>query len=335
MKNIITINDKVVSDYYRGKSKNNPSHYLLVGGGKITKEQLIRSDIKIKCNGDGSFYSIKSITSAHLNKEYFGFKWRGIHKNPFKGRMHKKSFKKKLSLERRGVWGVGIKNPNFGKSNYQRWLEKYGKEKADELEAMRAAKMSIAMSGSNNPFFGKTHTNDVRDIITQKGKNWRNGLSEEYLKSQSEKISKSQKKLQQNNPEEYKKIKAKGGKASMMAQMKTWKPNKIESIVQTELNKRGLLFKFGVILGYKQFDFGNKKHKILLEVQGDYWHANPELFGEGKRPLNEIQMSKIEKDKEKEKFCQEKGFSLFHIWETQILNNDFSVLDEIQNKINN
>lgn len=333
MKNIIVINNKVVSEYHRGKSKNNPSYYLLINGDKITKELLIGCDIKIKCNGDGSFYQIKSITSAHLNKEYFGFKWRGIHKNPFKGQTHKKSFKKRLSLEGKGVWGIGNKNPNFGKSNYQRWLEKYGKEKADQLETTRASKMSIAMSGQNNPFFGKTHNVDTQNIITKKGKNWRDGLSEEYLKSQSEKISKSQKKLQQNNPEEYKKKKAKGGKASMLVQMKTWKPNKIESIVENELNKRGLVFKFGVILGQKQFDFGNKKHKILIEVQGDYWHANPELYGYGKRPINEIQSAKIEKDKNKEKFCKEKGFSLFYIWETQILNNDFSVLDEIKKKM--
>ena len=119
----------------------------------------------------------------------------------------------------------------------------------------------------------------------------------------------------------------------MLVQMKTWKPNKIESIVENELNKRGLVFKFGVILGQKQFDFGNKKHKILIEVQGDYWHANPELYGYGKRPINEIQSAKIEKDKNKEKFCKEKGFSLFYIWETQILNNDFSVLDEIKKKM--
>jgi very-short-patch-repair endonuclease len=113
------------------------------------------------------------------------------------------------------------------------------------------------------------------------------------------------------------------------------KPNKIESIVQTELNKRGLSFKFGIILGNKQFDFGNKKHKILIEVQGDYWHANPKLFGNGenKRPINEIQSIKIEKDKEKVIFCKKHGFILYEIWESDILNGNFAVLDEIQSSI--
>ena len=333
MKNIITINNKVVSDYYRGKSKNNPSHYLLVGGEKITKEQLTQSDIKIKCNGDGSFYPIKSITSAHLNKEYFGFKWRGIHKNPFKGKKHNIRFKTRLSKERKGSWGVGEKNPNFGKSNYQRWTEKYGKEEADNREKVRAKKMSVAFSGNKNPFHGKSHNKETQDLISKKRKMWRESLSEEYIKEYANKISESQKRLQRDDPEEYRRLKAKGGTAAMVSQMKTWKPNKIESIVQNELNKRGLSFKFGVILGHKQFDFGNKKHRILIEVQGDYWHANPELYGDGKRLINKIQSSKIEKDKNKAKFCQEKGLSLFYIWETQILNNDFSVLDEIKKKM--
>ena len=333
MKNKITINEKVVIDYHRGKSKNDPSYYLTEDGDRIQKEHLVGSDIKIQCKGDVSYYNIKSITSAHLTKDYFGFKWRGVHQNPFKGKKHSGAFKEKLSKERKGKWGVGENNPNFGKSNYQRWIEKYGKEEADKKENARVEKMSIAMTGSNNPFYGKSHSNATQENITKKGKMWRENLSEEYIKEYADKISKSQKKLKENHPEEYKKMKAKGGKASMLAQMKTWKPNKIEAKVQKELKNRKLPFKFGVILGHKQFDFGSKKHRILLEVQGDYWHANPELFGEGKRPINEIQSSKIKTDKEKEKFCQEKGFTLFHIWETDIINNDFSVLDEIEKKI--
>ena len=59
----------------------------------------------------------------------------------------------------------------------------------------------------------------------------------------------------------------------------------------------GLFPKFSVILGYYQYDFGFKNNRILLEVQGDYWHGNPVLFNEdgssNKRMLNEIQKNKI------------------------------------------
>ena len=39
---------------------------------------------------------------------------------------------------------------------------------------------------------------------------------------------------------------------------------------------------------------------LLIEVQGDYWHGNPDLFNDdgtdGKRMLNEIQIKKKEID---------------------------------------
>jgi hypothetical protein len=330
MKNTIIINGKILDNYRRGKSKNDPSYYIMDDGSKITKEQLLNCEVKIRCKGDGRYYRIKSITSTHLKKKYFGFQWRGIHKNPFKGHAHKQSLKNKLSSERKGVWGVGEKNPNFGKSNYQRWLEKYGKDEADRREAIRAVKMSKVMSGSGNPFYGKAHTKNTQNAITEKGRRWRKNLSTDDSRAYAKKISDSQKELQRANPEEYSKKKAKGGKASMLSQMKWWKPNKIECVVQDELNKRKLPFKFGIILEHKQFDFGSKIHRILLEVQGDYWHGNPKLYGEGKQPLNYIQLEKIKHDKEKIEFCKRHKFKLYHIWENDIKSGDFSVLDQIK-----
>ena len=74
--------------------------------------------------------------------------------------------------------------------------------------------------------------------------------------------------------------------------------NNIEKKVYEELEKRCLNMNFGVIFCHKQFDFGNKEHRILLEVQGDYWHGNPYLFNEsgtnGKRMLNNIQKQRWE-----------------------------------------
>ena len=46
------------------------------------------------------------------------------------------------------------------KSVYQCWIDKYGKEKADEMESKRRAHMSKKMSGSRNPMFGKPSPNE-------------------------------------------------------------------------------------------------------------------------------------------------------------------------------
>lgn len=91
-----------------------------------------------------------------------------------------------------------------------------------------------------------------------------------------------------------------------------------------------MTFEFGVVLNGHQFDFGNKSHRVLLEVQGDYWHGNPNIYGPDKRPLNEIQTTKIAKDAIKEEFCIQHGFTLFKIWESDIKTKNFDVLDRMK-----
>lgn len=108
--------------------------------------------------------------------------------------------------------------------------------------------------------------------------------------------------------------------------------SKPEILVEKELKKRKIKYEYSVIFCYKQFDFGvgPKKYKILLEVQGDYWRGNPEIYKE----LNDIQKANIEKDLYKKELAIKYKFKLFYIWEKDILNKDFSILDEVQEYIN-
>jgi hypothetical protein len=56
------------------------------------------------------------------------------------------------------------------------------------------------------------------------------------------------------------------------------KINEIERAMWAELEKSGLKFKYNKILHMRfQYDFIINDN-ILLEVQGDYWHANPEIY---------------------------------------------------------
>lgn len=89
-------------------------------------------------------------------------------KNPFFNKKHKeeskikmiknrnmsayktKEFKKKIS-----DLNSGDKNPMFGKSFYDIWLKKYGKEIADEKLKKHKMKQSLNSSGEKNPMFGK------------------------------------------------------------------------------------------------------------------------------------------------------------------------------------
>lgn len=88
-------------------------------------------------------------------------------KNPFFGKKHtEESLEKireagrnaKYTKERRDRLSQRTKgkgNPMYGKTVYQVWVEKYGEERAKELDSLRREKFSKNSSGKNNPMYGK------------------------------------------------------------------------------------------------------------------------------------------------------------------------------------
>lgn len=103
----------------------------------------------------------------------------------------------------------------------------------------------------------------------------------------------------------------------------------IEKIVKNKLQEKKLNFEYSVIFCHRQFDFGNKEYKILLEVHGDYWHGNPSIYSD----FNTIQKRTMEKDIIKKQIAEKYGYKIYYIWEQQINNNDFSIIDEIEKYI--
>jgi len=78
-----------------------------------------------------------------------------------------------------------------------------------------------------------------------------------------------------------------------------------------------------------QFDFIIGED-ILLEVQGDFWHANPKIYGGSKKQLYPVQHKKIKLDIIKNAYAKEYGYKIFYIWEDEINRGDFSVIDQIE-----
>jgi G:T-mismatch repair DNA endonuclease (very short patch repair protein) len=76
-------------------------------------------------------------------------------------------------------------------------------------------------------------------------------------------------------------------------------------------------------------DFFVPKNNIIIEVMGDYWHGNPNIYGNNKKPLNNEQVNRIQKDKEKRSDFQKFGFKYYEIWESDIYENVDDVLNEI------
>lgn len=71
------------------------------------------------------------------------------------------------------------------------------------------------------------------------------------------------------------------------------------------------------------YDFYLIDYNILIEIHGDFWHCNP--LTEFKNPKYECQIKNLEKDKIKERWCDDNNIPLLKIWESEINDNIQSV----------
>jgi G:T-mismatch repair DNA endonuclease (very short patch repair protein) len=282
-------------------------HFILDDGTKINRNALTSCTIKIECN---ECHNKTEITFYNdLDKRKYTCKVCGCtgSRNPFYGKAHTDQTKNTISQHNKGnKYWVGKKHKESAKLK----ISKFWKGK---------------QVGEKNPFYGKKHDDKTIKIMVEKTKKWRQNLTDEEKQKISKNSSESQKKLQQKDPETYRKNKQKAGLVSHLNHKK-YKMNNLEKDVQKVLNEFGIQMKYSVIFCYKQFDFGIKDKKILLEVQGDYWHGNPEIYSEH----NEIQKRNTENDKSKAQIAEKHGYKLFYIWESDFRNKDYSVFMEIK-----
>jgi very-short-patch-repair endonuclease len=68
----------------------------------------------------------------------------------------------------------------------------------------------------------------------------------------------------------------------------------------------------------KIYDFYIPKYKILIEVDGDFWHCNPKIYP---TPVCKTQIGALKNDKLKNKWAEENGYKLLRFWEYDINNN--------------
>lgn len=284
------------------KKKDGRRTWFIFEDGSIISSSEFRikgNYIEIKCHECGnlienSFYHGKN---GLMNRRYVcqSCNKKG-NKNPFFGMKHTESFKEKLSTERKGLH-KGDKNPMYGVNVW----DSYTEERAKSIKE----KISKSTSGNKNPFFGKTHSEEIR-----------------------RRLSESAAKYMINNPDHLKKMVF----SSLKKQSEGFK-SKIESSVELELKNRGIKYKYNKILHRKyQYDFIIEEN-ILLEVHGDYWHGNPLYYGDNKKELNNTQKFKKERDVQKKDFAINYGYKIYYIWETDINKKDYSIIDQIEKDI--
>jgi G:T-mismatch repair DNA endonuclease (very short patch repair protein) len=276
--------------------------YLLSNGDRVDGSKIYGQRCNVYCSNIGctnyNQISLYSGKSSPLNKKYECFYCRSLGKrNPFYGKKHSEESIDKIRDSKTGM-NTGEKNYFFQKNMWETYTEQESKEIKQ--------KISDSVTGFKNPFYNKTHTDEARKTISRKNK--------QYL---------------QDHPEALERLKQQGIK-SIEKQSKGLKTS-IEKIVEEELIRRNIKYKYSKILHRKyQYDFiiGDD---ILLEVMGDYWHGNPLIYGNesGKRKLSERQKFKVQRDEEKKAFAEKYGYKMWYIWESEIKNSNFVILDKI------
>ena len=111
------------------------------------------------------------------------------------------------------------------------------------------------------------------------------------------------------------------------------KKTDIELIFENLLNEMKIPFqtKFRIYnkkkieFTFREYDFLIDGTKILIEVDGDYWHGNENIFN----PLSDFQKLTQEKDRIKELFAAQNGYEVIRFWGTDIKQN----IEEIQIKL--
>jgi G:T-mismatch repair DNA endonuclease (very short patch repair protein) len=213
---------------------------------------------------------------------------------------------------------LGSKNSFFGKHHSEESKQKqvesygdrtgsnnpfYGKSHTEETKA--GFRVTSSQPGEKNGFFGKTHTKETRKNLSEIGK-----------ERAKDPIYREQ--LRQNT------IKS--------LQNRSYRMTKPERTTQKWLKENKIPNHYNLVLKKKyQYDFRVKDTNILIEVQGDYWHANPKIYTKPDE-LTERQLFKIEQDKKKAKFAANHGYRILYIWEQDIKNNNFSSLYELLEK---
>ncbi|MCF7796115.1 hypothetical protein K9M42_03405 [Patescibacteria group bacterium] len=193
-------------------------------------------------------------------------------------------------------------------------IKKRHAEKMNSKEIKQ--KISKACSGQKNGFYGKTHTKEAINKIIEKNKKYRENLTEDEKQKISNKLKEAQIRIKNKNPDEYRKNKIKAAIVSSKSQYR-YKINNIEKKVMDYLIAKGVDVKYSIIMGCYQYDFKVKEEKILIECNGIYWHGHPDYYNingsNGKRKLNDIQIKKQQKDKDKKEFAVHRGFEIITI----------------------
>lgn len=105
--------------------------------------------------------------------------------------------------------------------------------------------------------------------------------------------------------------------------IKSFKPL-TENLVETWLQEQGIPYARSFYIKGKQFDFLIPDVKIVIEVHGNFWHANPVIYKADDllphpEPTGLIAASELwKRDQHKKELAEKNGYKYYVIWESDL-----------------
>ena len=105
----------------------------------------------------------------------------------------------------------------------------------------------------------------------------------------------------------------------------------VKKILRNKELKKKILFVKQFRIGIFVCDFAIPSHKIVIECDGDYWHANPKIYN--RENINKTQKEKLRRDSAKNKHLNKKGWIVLRFFESDIKSNVLNCIDQIKKTI--
>lgn len=99
-----------------------------------------------------------------------------------------------------------------------------------------------------------------------------------------------------------------------------------EKAFQSILKKNGVSYQLQYILKNKIFDYYLPDTKTLVEIQGDYWHGNPEVY----ESFSGYQKYIKKRDVDKKNIALGMGYNFVEFWEKDLKENKSSIVEELK-----
>lgn len=128
------------------------------------------------------------------------------------------------------------------------------------------------------------------------------------------------------NPQssKFKRFCSKGCFLSSRKHSGTW----IEREIETFLLSKGVSFLMQAEFGRMTVDFYIEEAHLVIEANGDFWHANPRVYGTSK-PMHRYHERIIGKDERKVSALTSRGLRVHTVWEYDLKNNKERTLEEL------